>query len=345
MAKAVAKCTCATCGREFTYEKTCFTRRDADVFEEWAAANITECSECREKRLREEQNAENAKAAALAAENGLPKLSGSEKQVAWAMTLRQRAIDVWMEKGDEKSRDFMMYILEHATKASEWIDARDDNAKFILASIARKYRDAFKSQSTIKNPQDEVSMRDVENEKLITPENASGVTVDIIRKEQAIQLRTERDDRFIRLVKGYDYRWNAEDRVWEHGLGVMRGSFEDRAAEIGHVLLKNGFPVRIDDADVRQNAIEGKYEPECKFWILKDAAAGKLAICMNERSEERYQAARRLPGAQYVDGEILVSPEHYEKVRKFAEKYGFKISEKAQAMMDEIQNRPVTKIN
>ena len=62
MAKAVAKCTCATCGQEFTYEKTCFNRRDADSFEEWAAANITECSECREKRLREEQNAENAKA-------------------------------------------------------------------------------------------------------------------------------------------------------------------------------------------------------------------------------------------------------------------------------------------
>lgn len=222
MAKATAHCVCTTCGKEFTYSKMCYNRRDADNFEEWAAAHIDECPECREKRLREEQSEENAKAAALAAENDLPELSGSEKQVAWAMSLRQRAIDVWTEYGDEKSRDFMMYILAHATKASEWIDARDDDAKYILANIARKYHDAFKSQRTVQNPQDEVSRRDVENEKLITPENARGVTVDIIKRDKVIQLRTERDDRFIKLVKEHDYRWNADDRVWEHGLGIMR---------------------------------------------------------------------------------------------------------------------------
>ena len=347
MARATAHCTCKTCGKEFTYSKICYNRRDADDFEEWAAEHIDECDECREARLRKERDEENAHAAALAAENDLPELHGSEKQVAWALSLRQRAIDAWLaldEESRNRTRNFMDYILEHAVSAKEWIDERNDNAQYMLESIARNYRDGFRAQKTEKNPQDEVSKREVEKETIVTPENSNGVAVRIEEKDNQIRLSCERNEEFIKIAKAHDYQWDPEDRVWSRKLGIMVGPFADRAAEIGHALLVKGFPIRIDDEMVRQNAIEGKFVPECRFWVLPGAEDGKLVIRMNERSEERYQAARRLPGAKYVSGDIIVSAEHYEKIQKFAEKYGFRVSENAQALMDEVASRPVTKI-
>ena len=49
MAKAEAHCKCQTCGRTFTVCKDCFNRTNANSFEEYAAANYTECPDCYRK--------------------------------------------------------------------------------------------------------------------------------------------------------------------------------------------------------------------------------------------------------------------------------------------------------
>lgn len=50
MARAIAKCTCKTCGKEFEFVKHDFAnRRAADEWTAWAEANITQCYECRKK--------------------------------------------------------------------------------------------------------------------------------------------------------------------------------------------------------------------------------------------------------------------------------------------------------
>lgn len=48
------------------------------------------CPECRIKQKDEEHAKANAEAEKKAAENNLPKLSGSEKQIAWANTIRMK---------------------------------------------------------------------------------------------------------------------------------------------------------------------------------------------------------------------------------------------------------------
>lgn len=48
------------------------------------------CPECRKKQKDEEHAKANAEAEKKAAENNLPRLSGSEKQIAWANTIRMR---------------------------------------------------------------------------------------------------------------------------------------------------------------------------------------------------------------------------------------------------------------
>lgn len=60
-------------------------RSEADRKAEWHEAQCHICQECESKHRMEE----NAKAAQGNKEHGLPELSGSEKQVAWAETLRK----------------------------------------------------------------------------------------------------------------------------------------------------------------------------------------------------------------------------------------------------------------
>lgn len=87
MAKATVTYTCASCGG--TFEKSVIKRNRtvADQWEAWAAENIRECPQCYAARTRAEKLAEISSRAA-----GLPALQGTEKQVAWALQLRDDMI-------------------------------------------------------------------------------------------------------------------------------------------------------------------------------------------------------------------------------------------------------------
>lgn len=88
MAKAEAHCKCQTCGRTFTVCKDCFNRTNANSFEEYAAANYTECPDCRKTRVASETESAAAK---IIRENNLPEITGvSEKQIRYANNLRSQ---------------------------------------------------------------------------------------------------------------------------------------------------------------------------------------------------------------------------------------------------------------
>ena len=97
MAWAKIDTVCIVCGREFVHQVKKYSRRDADSWQEWAANQEWTCPECyqtqREAERQAERQAANEAAAAKAEEQQLPQLQGSEKQVSWAMTIRQRMID------------------------------------------------------------------------------------------------------------------------------------------------------------------------------------------------------------------------------------------------------------
>lgn len=88
MAKATVTCTCCECGKSFAASKILASRDQANNWEEWAKSNIIECDECKEKARQAEREEANKKAAESAKEFELPELTGSEKQVAWANTIR-----------------------------------------------------------------------------------------------------------------------------------------------------------------------------------------------------------------------------------------------------------------
>lgn len=58
MAKAVAICKCAVCGKTFEKEAYKQNRRQANDWEKWAEENITVCPQCYAKEQREKEKAE-----------------------------------------------------------------------------------------------------------------------------------------------------------------------------------------------------------------------------------------------------------------------------------------------
>ncbi len=87
MAKARVTCTCKICGATFTRETIKRNRAEADNWEAWAAENIDTCPGCFRAQQQKEKELE-----AAARSSQLPQLQGSEKQVAWANTIRDKMI-------------------------------------------------------------------------------------------------------------------------------------------------------------------------------------------------------------------------------------------------------------
>ena len=96
---------------------------------EWMS-RACKCSACKAA----DRDAENAKAAEAAADAGRPALVGSEKQIAWANTIREKMIaellkyrtDVTgVDDAKGKFDAAMVKFLATNTKAGWWIDNRD----------------------------------------------------------------------------------------------------------------------------------------------------------------------------------------------------------------------------
>lgn len=134
MAKATAECTCRKCGGEFTKVTYKQNRRLADEWEEWAPTYFDLCGDC----YKEEQDQEIAERA-----EGLPELSGSEKQIAWAIKIRDKFV---VFKNSVKHKDLIAtinFMLQNEDQASFWIDNRYNSEDM---TFYKKYVDDWKEE-------------------------------------------------------------------------------------------------------------------------------------------------------------------------------------------------------
>lgn len=322
---------------------------------DWRLDNVEPyklCYECYHVELQRRREEANREAAEAAKESGLPALTGTEKQIAWAETLRMQMIAlveeaVYTRVKEEQRWDIRLLEAIEAVKAKTdarwWIDHRHSLSTPELIVLIGREMQAQKIEA-LAAPREVVV--DALIEATIRPENPITETVAEIRaNENSVEIIfPEKRDDFRELVKHtLHMKWEGK---WERKLISRNGTPEDRAAEAGHRLLAAGFPIRIFDAEIREKAISGTYEPECTRWVLARTGGeydGWLAI-MWDREDDYYKAARRLPGSRYSSPVVVVRPEHYEEVLDFARRYGFKVSANAQKVIDaarEIRERSI----
>lgn len=180
------------------------------------------CPKCameeRERKIAEE----NKNSMELSSEYGFPGLTGSEKKIAWANTIR---LNFYNEFEDYS---VTQEIIKNETAASFWLDLDRFVSK---KDFLRKYERTKKE----KERRDRIIDIDA-----VAPEDLQykGV-VEIVKKLDKICLFYLKNQDFIDLAKTKGYRWNEDDYCWYRRLNEETGKYADRAAEIGHELLKN----------------------------------------------------------------------------------------------------------
>lgn len=367
MAKSYARCATDGCTKQILFIEQ--NRKLADRKAAWAEDQGYICSECQDKKRLEE----NKKAAEQNATLGLPELTGTEKQILWAEKIRSDKLalldslptipvyqmDAWWswhhfrdfistdeEKeintqcNRDKSIAFTLAIqlpivqkglalLKAQTKASWWIDNRDTKLSAIVAELLR----SMPSEQPAENKPLEI---DAQAEATVRPEAPVTETVAEIKavERSIIVSFPEKIEAFRLLMRSHGFTWSGN--AWERKLNIRNGMAQDRAADIGHILLGSGFIIRIYDEFIREMAVNGNYDEEQTRWITgytSGSEQGRLCVTWG-RDEDFYKAAKRLPTARYVKPSLSVAVEQFEQVLDFAEINGFSISAGAMQLIE-----------
>ena len=345
MAKGTAACTCCECGKSFTASKILASRDQANSWEEWAKSNIIECDECREKEREEEKAAANAKAAESAKEFELPELTGSDKQVAWANTIRVKLFEQYSkltenfakftpEKQEQCAEEFKKvdavanYLFNSKTSAAFWIDNRD------TLSIRTIVRD-FEKEVVIVEEKEKT--QEVIADYAVKPESTTADAIAEVKYSNSMLTVSflSKNSALIKECKSVKMNWNSKDLVWERKLSETTGT-TDRIIEIGHKLLKAGIPVAIADEATREKAVAGEYKEECLLWVM-NGPDDKLRISWNDG--DWYEKSKRITGAKWSSEKrnMMVPVSSFEEIRDFAECNNFKVTTLAKEKMDEYE--------
>jgi hypothetical protein len=330
------------------------------------------CEDCYKKHLEEERQKANEEAAEKSKEMELPELTGTEKQIAWANTLRQKLIERFEDvtKDEETIKKFidvkfsdlleikkefgveylkkllcqegismvLDYILTNKTEAKYYIDNRDEDTLF---HIKKNHKEALKmKEEVIKENVEKKIEADIKAEATVRPEDSSMPgSAEITVKDDRITVMYDKNEEFREIVKSLGYTW---DGIWTKKIKETTGTAEDRAAELGNKLLNAGFSICILDESIREKAIKGEFEVECKRWVNLRTGGdykGCLAIMWQGMNDKLYRTSKSIPGAHWNNDAMVLKVMHYKEIEDFAELCGFKFTKSALKAIEEYKEQ------
>lgn len=346
-----------SCGHE-GYVNVIGPHKDREWKIDRAFSNM--CKECYNKHLEIKREKENAKALENAKEMELPELIGSEKQVAWANTLRNDLIEklertIKEIKDDEKSMYRHPIRKSFGIKKNEIVGTKEDVTNAIIENLY-EFQDCIihKTKSTyfINNRDtsierlilNEIEYRELKKEKEIKKEIIKETTiepkelkfegvVEIVATKDNIKVLYQISETFINIVKKLGYKW--DNNCWQRKINNLTGSYIDRSAEVANKLLNAGFRVAIPEKEIKEKALNGSYECECNRWILHMDDTSKFAIKWYENNDDLYKASKHLKGSKWSKGSMLVHVQNYKQVEEFAEMYDFNFNDSALKLIEQ----------
>ncbi|WP_290455283.1 hypothetical protein [Faecalibaculum rodentium] len=295
-----------------------------------------DCPECC-KKAREEAD---RKAAEENAADGLPALTGTEKQVLWAEKIRHDILDGIDKAIKDSEEEFKQeqaagtvdendrspeaieaakkayFEMQQESSARWWIDHRSLNH---FEELTKKY---------FENPE-EKSPEIIEPEES-THEGVADVTVTPTHVETIFDINED----FRKVVKSMGYTWSGV--AWIHGKTIGVHSLDDLAADTVNQLVKAGFRVKVSP-EVADMVKTGHFTASNQRRVyLKDR---RFEFCF-EQDEALLKVAKSLPRSNDWEKEgfyWVTTPVWYaEAAYDFADTYGFSIGPKAAAKMEEV---------
>lgn len=340
-----------SCGHEGTICLTGpHTMREWRIKKEEENGLCPACEEIRNAQLKAERleqiAKQNAESAAKSAELELPELTGSEKQVAWANTIRLEILEKLEElakhvRNEEGKAIFMEYVeyVASQTEARWFIDARNYGTTYWKSAVnvwAAKRAEEKKSEA--ENEQEQEALE--ETKEVIAPEEATKVGVaelEVVVGDKSTMMTAKyvKDDDFIGICKSLGFKWSTSHSVWARKATEHNGGL-DRLVELGHKLLAKGFTIKADNR-LTEKMRSADYKPECKRWVKGGEGFYLDWERYTKESDRLYTESKKIPTAHWSDGVMAVSPAAFREIRDFAELNGFCIDEAAERKMKEAE--------
>lgn len=291
---------------------------------------MEECPECKKKK-REEEARQNA------IEMELPELTGTPKQIKYAMVLRDSIIqnfDSLIKRLEPKEFDGNIQIafdnfINDTKEAKVLIDGYglfDENRADNLMNFLKDYLPEKMQEKEMEREAKE----EVVQLKTIVPEDFNNNTVEIKVEKNTIKVISAKDYDVIDLVRSLRYTWNRP--AWEREITKFSGTLEDRVVEVAYKLMKNGYAVTIDVEnfeELKKKIVNGDYKKEVNRWVAYNTKTGKISISWRGYNDDLYSGSKRIKGATWSSGQMLVPVSSYLQILDFADIYGFSISDVA----------------
>lgn len=343
------------------------SRKEAERRAAWLSDREI-CESCKQ----EDRDKENQESAEYAKSQGWCELRGSEKQIAWANTIRKekimlinsevsssfiakeidREICETLSVEEEELPSIKMIITSILSKkesASFWIDLNRMKMSFILSLIKPDLID-FIIESEIDEDEEKKRKERIDEilkEETIRPEETkTNHIIDISFFENKTVLNFEPyDHRYIEILKSHNFEWSDKNRHWWRNAAPYDGCFADRAAQLASELLEEGYIVRCSNNEVREKVIEGTWLPRVQrqaFKIEQGWNKGRIRFIWFD-SKKLYNEFKHLPGAKmdnrcHYDSYIVPAVD-YNQVLDFAESHGFILSESAIELLESVKKR------
>ena len=317
---------------------------------EWLAEQ--ECPTCRRER---ESAEEKQLTTAVEKEFGLPPLIGTTAQVDWATRVRAPLVQalekerLQIEKISPETdaangvKLAALGAIDHAmgqTSAAWWLDnkaaldhagswvrQRSSNANPVPIGVTAE-------QAAMQRMEAAELKAKAEAEATLFPKTGDASLVAVIGPQEGLVTvdYPVPDEKLQNVVKGCGFRWNREHRRW-----VMTCKLhEDRAVEVANKLLLAGFPVQLQDPELRKRALIGEYAPERLISrVVKGKYAGSFGISW--RGEDVFDETKKLRGSRWVNPHVVVPGSNFEEVLDFASRWKFRLSVDAQKLVEEQQ--------
>ncbi len=191
------------------------------------------CESCYQQSLIEQNRASEKQSLKL----DLPSLIGTEKQVSWANTIRVNFYTEIMQKIDNKeTQDIADNFFLCKLDSKYWIDSRHYSVQALLEEILKLNKET-KETAIMQALENEVITESTVSPSML---NYAGV-VKIEYNTNEVRVIYEKNKEFRQIVKSLGFRWNLEKACWIKTIIQRMITSEDRVAELGNILLNEGF--------------------------------------------------------------------------------------------------------
>lgn len=323
------------------------------------------CPDCYRKQQEEEKKKREEAEAKEAKGLGLADLTGTEKQISWANSIRNSQIkdiegyisnlnfhiNAYRKNSEHEDRiadaekmltflSTMENIIGEEDSAHKIIDWRNTR----IATLAECYMKIEKDIASGKKIPDDYL--DEYGSELFVKTLRAMYGIEAPKQEAAALLSPEKKtsdilasvsytDSKVTIESPKDYTiigiarnngYRWDGYEWVLQVTLKTGKPEDRAAEIANELLNSGYQVKVPES-IANAAVSGKYEPRRTRWISAyDGDSGHVYVSW-DKDDDMYNTAKKLSGSKWVRGRGMRIPtSSADEIEEFAETYGFMIS-------------------